>query len=82
MQKAINIRLSEMLEVYKVLDKHHINEYSCFRIAEFKQLANDFIRNGTEIQGVMYIEELNRDLEYNLVNLVDVPSVVVLRAKK
>ena len=71
-----------MLEVYKVLDKHHINEYSCFRIAEFKQLANDFIRNGTEIQGVMYIEELNRDLEYNLVNLVDVPSVVVLRAKK
>jgi hypothetical protein len=82
MQKAINIRLSEMLEVYKVLDKHHINEYSCFRIAEFKQLANDFIRNGTEIQGVMYIEELNRDIEYNLVNLVDVPSVVVLRAKK
>ena len=71
-----------MLEVYKVLDKHHINEYSCFRIAEFKQLANDFIRNGTEIQGVMYIEELNRDLEYNLVNLVDTPSVVVLRAKK
>jgi hypothetical protein len=30
----------------------------------------------------MYIEELNRNLEYNLVNVADVPSIVVLRSKK
>lgn len=82
MKKHINTRLAEMLEVYKILDKHNINEYSCFRIAEFKQLANDFVRNGTEVKGKIYIEELNRNLEYDLINSINIPSVVVLRAIK
>ena len=29
MEKPVDVRLKEMLDVYKELDKHHINEYNC-----------------------------------------------------
>jgi hypothetical protein len=80
MDKPVDVRLKEMLDVYKELDKHHITEYNCLGIGEFKELANAFIKDGTEAKGVIQIEEIDRNLEYSLINFVGVASVVVLRA--
>jgi hypothetical protein len=80
MEKPVDMRLKEMLDVYKELDKHHINEYNCLGIGEFKELANAFIKDGVEAKGMIHIEEIDRNLEYSLINFVGVASVVVLRA--
>ena len=80
MEKPVDMRLKEMLDVYKELDKHHINEYNCLGIGVFKELANAFIKDGVEAKGMIHIEEIDRNLEYSLINFVGVASVVVLRA--
>jgi hypothetical protein len=80
MSKPVNVRLKEMIEVYKEFEKYHINEYNCLAIVDFKKLTNAFIKDGVEAKGVIHLEEIEYDIEYNLSNFVGVASVVVLRA--
>jgi hypothetical protein len=81
MEKSIDIRIHEMREVYAELNKIGITEHTCLGISVFKGLVNDFIRGGGKVSGVIYIEELDRELEYNLENRENKPSVVLLRKK-
>jgi hypothetical protein len=81
MSKSIAIRLEEMREVYSQLNKMGIDENRCYGIGEFKKLVNKFISGGESVSGSIYIEELDRDLDYKL-ETSEKPSIVVFRMKK
>lgn len=81
MKKTIVERINEVRNLYLQLDglglHAHIDE-----VAEFRQIANEFVRNGTSASGSIPIPSAKRWLVYTFSNQKSVASNVVLTKMK
>lgn len=76
--KSITERLNEIINIYKKLDELGINEKVCINIKKFKDIVNNFVKNGESQSGKIVLIEIQRKLHYKLSIQDHVESTVSL----
>lgn len=81
-QKSLEKRLNEIMNIYKKLDELGISEDVCSNIKKFKQIANNFVKNGESQSGKIILIEVQRTLHYILSIQNHIESTVRLSIMK
>ena len=76
--KTLDERLKEMLLIYSKLKELGMSEHVCFGLADFKKIANTFVKEGYSVQGRIPLDEIQRTLVYHLSIVPHVVSSVNL----
>ena len=76
--KTVGERITEVRALYEQLDSYGLTD-RFEGVAEFKRIANEFVRHGYGASGKIPLEGLERSLEYVLTKNTSKTSSVVLR---
>ena len=79
MKKSLENRLVEVKTLYKNIADLGLSEEVCPAIRTFKEICNDFVKNGRGASGTINLRETNRDLIYVLSMQSHVTSHVILK---
>lgn len=78
-QKTVSERIAEMRRLYEQLDSLGLHD-GVSAIAEFRKIANAFVRTGEASTGVLPIPNVGRVLVYEFHPDRSTPCTVVLKA--
>lgn len=79
--KSVAERIAELRRLYEQLEAFGLHE-GLDAIAEFRKMANDFVRNGESTTGAIPIVPAKRILVYTFSSDPKVPCNICLKAMK
>ena len=80
MTKTQEIRLKEVLEIYRKLKELGLSDEVCNDLKEFRRIANTFVKEGYSTQGKIPLPEIGRVLIYHFTMVPHLESSVNLVA--
>lgn len=78
--KTVGERIQEVRRIYEQLDALGLHEGVVEAIAEFRKIANEYVRNGVATTGAIPISSIRRILVYDFSTNPKVPCTVVMKA--